>query len=307
LADAYFYAYEEGSISAKGLERCIDHSITILERGKPEDRYVTRCKMGQYYAALYGRDRVSSDLNAAIDNLKVGLKGKLRRETRRWAILELSRALSKKYERSRDKEHLDSAIHWSRVALHENPDDASILRMFGNLCHWNYKESGDVLALDESIECYQKAWTIYQAKQGLNMPMFYYSFGSVLLRRYDKMKSTRKENMEDVERAIELLQLAVRNASSRDLDEFRHRLSGAIARQRDSSRRDSSHKGPQSPRSAPLVAYTILPQELDRLLAKGKLSVLVLDARPRLQFEMERIDHDAILCLEPTLLTRPRY
>lgn len=276
--------------------------MTILERGKPEDRHVTQCKMGQYYAALYSRDRMPSDLNAAIDHLKMGLKGKLRRETRRWTILELSRALSKKYEKSRNREHLDSAIQWSRIALQENPDDVSILRMFGNLCYWSYKESEDASALDESIECYQKAWTLYQIKRGLNMATFYYSYGSVLLRRYERMESMQKGNIEDVERAIELLRLAVRNASSRDLDEFRRRLRGAIAR-----RRDSKYKGPQIPRSAPLVAYTILPQELDRLLAKGKVSVLVLDARPRTHFEMERIDHDAVVCLEPTLLTRPRY
>jgi hypothetical protein len=37
------------------------------------------------------------------------------------------------------------------------------------------------------------------------------------------------------------------------------------------------------------------------------VNILMLDVRHREQFDKERINHDAIVCLEPTVLTRPGY
>jgi len=50
---------------------------------------------------------------------------------------------------------------------------------------------------------------------------------------------------------------------------------------------------------------TIMPQTLHSLLESNGLNILILDVRSREQFERERINHDAIVCLEPAILMRP--
>jgi hypothetical protein len=50
---------------------------------------------------------------------------------------------------------------------------------------------------------------------------------------------------------------------------------------------------------------TITPQTLHSLLESNGLNILILDVRSREQFERERINHDAIVCLEPSILMRP--
>jgi hypothetical protein len=50
---------------------------------------------------------------------------------------------------------------------------------------------------------------------------------------------------------------------------------------------------------------TITPQALHSLLESRGLNILILDVRTRERFERERINHDAIVCLEPAILMRP--
>jgi ubiquitin carboxyl-terminal hydrolase 8 len=53
------------------------------------------------------------------------------------------------------------------------------------------------------------------------------------------------------------------------------------------------------------ITTTITPQRLNSLLETRGLNILLLDVRNRNEFERERINHDAIVCLEPVSLTRP--
>lgn len=55
------------------------------------------------------------------------------------------------------------------------------------------------------------------------------------------------------------------------------------------------------------IANAITPQKLNSLLETRGLNILLLDVRNRDEFERERINHDAIVCLEPLVLTRQGY
>jgi ubiquitin carboxyl-terminal hydrolase 8 len=55
------------------------------------------------------------------------------------------------------------------------------------------------------------------------------------------------------------------------------------------------------------LANSITPQKLNSILESGGVNILMLDVRHREQFDKERINHDAIVCLEPTVLMRPGY
>ena len=52
------------------------------------------------------------------------------------------------------------------------------------------------------------------------------------------------------------------------------------------------------------ITSSISPQKLNSLLETRGLNILLLDIRTREEFERERINHDAVVCLEPLVLTR---
>lgn len=52
------------------------------------------------------------------------------------------------------------------------------------------------------------------------------------------------------------------------------------------------------------ITSAIAPQKLNSLLETRGLNILLLDVRSREEFDRERINHDAIVCLEPVVLTR---
>jgi len=53
------------------------------------------------------------------------------------------------------------------------------------------------------------------------------------------------------------------------------------------------------------ITNSITPRRLFELL-ESRLNILLLDVRTREQFEQERINHDAIVCLEPSVLRREK-
>jgi hypothetical protein len=59
-----------------------------------------------------------------------------------------------------------------------------------------------------------------------------------------------------------------------------------------------------SPSDIP-ITNSITPRRLFELL-ESRLNILLLDTRTREQFDQERINHDAIVCLEPSVLRREK-
>lgn len=64
---------------------------------------------------------------------------------------------------------------------------------------------------------------------------------------------------------------------------------------------------PTPPRVDLPLTNAISPQKLNSLLETRGLNILILDVRHREHFEKERINHDAIVCIEPTVLMRTGY
>jgi hypothetical protein len=242
----------------EAVERSIKYFKVVLEHGPPEKQWSTRYKIGQCYSALYTKLRIPVDLDAAIDNLTKSMEGELEREERQGALMELSKMLAKKYDISRDKELLDAAIHWSRIAVQENQGEPWILRNLANLLYWMYKDLKDPAALDESINFYEVIWTLYQTKPGRSMTTFYYSFGTALMRRYDGQEARRPGNLQEIERAVDLMQLAVSQATPQFLDEYQHRLKGAITR-RDRAMGNATSSPPGTMRSSNTLNFPSSP------------------------------------------------
>lgn len=258
LSEAYFYAYEVQAAGLEAVERAIKYFKVVLEHGPQDRRWSTRYKIGQCYSALYSKLKIPADLDAAIDHLTGSLEGELERDERQGSLMELSKVLSKKYDMTRDKVLLDAAIHWSRIAVQENQGEPSILRNLANLRYWTYKDLKDPTALDEAIDIYEVIWALYQSKPGRSMATFYYSFGTALMRRYDGMEARRQGNLQDIERAVDLMQLAVSNASRDVLEEYQHRLKGAIAR-RDKALGNATSSPPGTMRSSNTVNFPSTP------------------------------------------------
>lgn len=55
------------------------------------------------------------------------------------------------------------------------------------------------------------------------------------------------------------------------------------------------------------VTNTIFPGALHDYIEKSEIKVLLLDVRDRDEFEREHIKGDAVVCLEPSVLTRDGY
>jgi hypothetical protein len=198
------------------------------------------------------------DLDAAIGSLTKSMEGELEREERQGALMELSKTLAKKYEISRDKAFLDAAIHWSRIAVQENQGEPWILRNLANLLYWMYKDLKNPASLDEAIEIYEVIWALYQTKPGRSMATFYYSFGTALMRRYDGQEVRRQDHLQDIQRAVDLMQLAVSEATPQFLDEYKHRLGGAITR-RDRAMGNVTSSPPGTMRSSNTLNFPSSP------------------------------------------------
>lgn len=285
------------------MKLCLHYSQLSLERSPPEGRCRSHRKIGHCYIQYYTKKRLISELDSAINHLNIALEGELEQDERQEALMELSRTLSIKYSRTMDRTHLDAAIHWLKVAVQEDPNKPWTLRNLGDLLHLLYKETKRLEALDNAIDYYQEAWSLYQAQREQNISKFHYRFGTALIRRHNIMERRAEGNPQDLERAIELMQLAVGSAEPRVLDEYQCILKGAVTR-RNRTGRTRLLRAPTLDLSA---ENAISPQELHRLLERGKLRTLLIDVRHRRQVEEERIDHDATVWLDPDLLLEPTY
>ncbi|KIM28846.1 hypothetical protein M408DRAFT_68928 [Serendipita vermifera MAFF 305830] len=261
LAEALFYAYEVGVAGVEAVDRAIKHLVVVHAHCREEKRATTRYKIGQCYSALYIRLKNREDLDAAIENFRASVEGEqLDREERQSALMELSRTLAKKYDASRERIDLEEAIKFARMTVQENQGEPWILRNLANLLYWMFKDLKDAQALDEAIEYYELVWALYQAKPGRSMATFYYSFGTALIRRYDAATDGKQTGrVQDIERAVDLLQLAVNNATPECLEDYRHRLKGAITRREKAANNPQTQSPPATMRSSNTIGFPSSP------------------------------------------------
>lgn len=123
-----------------------------------------------------------------------------------------------------------------------------------------FKDLKDSQALDEAIEYYELVWALYQAKPGRSMATFYYSFGTALIRRYDAATDGKRTGkLQDIERAVDLLQLAVGSATPDCLDDYQHRLKGAISRRDKAASNPRTSSPPSTMRSSNTIGFPSSP------------------------------------------------
>jgi hypothetical protein len=228
--------------------------------GRLERRASTRYKIAQCYSALYTRLKKRDHLDSAIEKFRASIEAELDSEERQGAMMELSRTLASKYDASRDREDLEEAIKFARMAVQENQGEPWILRNLANLLYWMFKDLKDGSALDEAIDYYEVVWALYQQKPGRSMATFYYSFGTALVRRFDSgTDGKRAGKLQDIERAVDLLQLAVGSATPQCLDDYKHRLKSAVGRRDKAASNPQSHSPPLTMRSSNTVGFPSNP------------------------------------------------
>jgi hypothetical protein len=181
------------------------------------------------HARLYIQTRDPSVLEAAITNFKAAAEHQLDKRERRGVIKELSGMLARKYDVTRVIFDLQEAIRWARIAVEENPICPLTLQNAAGLIYRMCEDVNDTGALDESIKYFEATWTLYKRKPGKYMATFYYRFANALIRRSDEAGT--HEQLQDIEHAIDLLKLAVDNASPQQVDLYQYRLKDAIIRQ----------------------------------------------------------------------------
>jgi hypothetical protein len=241
----------------EAVKNAIKYFDLVMQHGREERRGSTRYKIGQCCSALYLRTKDINDLLTAIDNLQAATEVKLENEERQGALTELSRTYSRKYEVTRNKGDLEAAIHWGRLAVQENQGEPWILRNLANLLYWTFKDWKDPKVLDAAIEYYEVLWALYQTKPARSVATFYYAYGTALIRRYD-LAAPGKGSIQDIERAVDLLQLAVGGARPEDKADHENRLKGALVR-RDRAKRHSNTSPPSTLRSSNTIGFPSPP------------------------------------------------
>ncbi|CAG7846338.1 SubName: Full=Uncharacterized protein {ECO:0000313/EMBL:CCA69680.1} [Serendipita indica DSM 11827] len=258
LGDAYFYGYEVGIVGVEAVYNAIRHFQTVLSHGAKDKQGSTQYKIGQCYSALYNRLKKTEDLDLAIKFLQASTEHELYRDERQGALMELSRAVARKYDATRDQSYLEEAIRWARMTLKENEGEPSILRNLANLLYWKYKDLKDNAALDEAIEYYEIIYALYQTKPGRSLASFYYSYGTALIRRFDAVDSTQHNRLQDIERAVDLMEWAVKSAAPQSLEDYEHRLKGAKSR-RDRLLGQQTASPPATMRSSNTIGFPSSP------------------------------------------------
>lgn len=208
------------------LTYAISHLRSALAHVSQDNRGILHFKIGQSYSALYNRRKQPPDLQSSIQYLTQSLTGSLDAISRQTAIMELSRTYTRKFDQTKHKDDIDTALHWARIGVTENQGEAWILRDLANLLYWLYKLYRDPKALDEAIDYYEILWALYQSKPGRSMPTYYFAFATALIRRFDLVESSKVrpvsgKKLRDIERSVDLLQLAIRSAGSSDAEAIR--------------------------------------------------------------------------------------
>ncbi|PVF99436.1 kinase-like protein [Serendipita vermifera] len=228
LGEAYFLAYEVGQAGIDVVDRAVQCFKRVLKSDAPDKRGASMYRIGKCHSTLYVKNMKISDLEAAIINLEAATRHELDSEERQFAIVELTRMLSKKYDRTGALSDLHNAIRWARVAVEGDQDNSLTVRNLADLLYRMYKTTRSPKMLDELILNYEAIWNLHEKRPTKNAASFHYRFGTAYIWRFHEAGD--QGRLQDIEKAVELLQLAVSHASPRSLNDYQRRLEGAIAR-----------------------------------------------------------------------------
>lgn len=229
LGDVYCFAYAHKFCGISVITRAINHYNTALSMVQPEGTANLNYKLGKAHATMFLYASNNVDLRLGHSFLQKSIAGDLSAENKEDAAMELRDMYEHEYEQRPAREALDSAIYWARRAVHMQDEDCDprALRKVAILLTLLYREFGDTDALDSAIRSYEQTWELSRTHETNDAATFYYNYGTALMRRSSAGYTSYQRVTADLERAIELLQLAVDNAKGNDFLAYEVQLTTA--------------------------------------------------------------------------------
>ncbi len=217
LARAHKYLYELGATGSQSLERIANLMIEAITLAPPASSGPALFLLGDAYRFLYVRRHDSRFLREALVRLSAALESERNLPTadRLDALIALAVCQFESYLGYRRMEDLDRSIETFKRASEESGKSTTYGSVANALYH-KYKVTGESAVLDEAIEFYSVELAVTEnpeTKRGIGKR--YFAYGKALNARFGV-----KQDIGDLERAVEYFERAVRRAGREDLREW---------------------------------------------------------------------------------------
>jgi len=261
LARAHKYLYEHRATGSQSLERIVSLMVEALPLIPPASSGPALFLLGDAYRFLYARRDDSRFLREALVRLATALEPERNLPTgdRLDALIALGMCQFGSYTRYRRIEDLDRAAETFKRASEESGQSTTYANV-ANVLYHKYKETGDAAVLDEAIEFYGVELAVTEnpeTKRGMGRR--YFAYGKALSARFAV-----KHDIEDLSRAVEFYERAVRRAGRDDLREWAttlERTRDRLERARQERRREETPSPPPQSQLPPGPLPLHLPSQ----------------------------------------------
>ena len=217
LARAHKYLYELGATGSQSLERIANLMVEAITLTPPASSGPALFLLGDAYRFLYVRRHDSRFLREALVRLSSALESERNLPTadRLDALIALAVCQFETYLGYKRMEDLDRSVETFKRASEESGKSTTYGSVANALYH-KYKVTGDTAVLDEAIEFYSVELAVTEnpeTKRGIGKR--YFAYGKALNARFGV-----KQDIGDLERAVEFFERAVRRAGREDLREW---------------------------------------------------------------------------------------
>ena len=251
LARAHKYLYEHRATGSQSLARVVNLMVEALPLTPPASSGSALFLLGDTYRFLYVRRDDSRFLREALVRLTASLEPEhnLPIGDRLDARIALGVCEFETYTRYKRMEDLDRAVETFKRASEESGQSTTYANV-ANVLYHKYKETGNTEVLDEAIEFYGVELAVTEnpeTKRGIGRR--YFAYGKALSARFGV-----KRDIDDLERAIEFYERAVRRAGRDDLREWAttlERTQERLERARQERRREEAPYPPPQPQLQP--------------------------------------------------------
>ena len=254
LARAHRYLYELGATGSQSLDRIANLMVEAIPLTPPASSGPVLFLLGDAYRFLYMRRNDSRYLREALIRLSAALEPErnLPTEDRLDALIALAVCQFEAYIRHRRMEDLDRSIETFKRASEES-GQSTTYGSVANALYYKYKATGDPAVLDDAIEFFSVELAVTEnpeTKRGMGKR--YFAYGKALNVRFGV-----KHDIQDLERAVEFFERAVRRAGREELREWatmHERTRERLERTREERRREETPSPPPLPQplSGPL-------------------------------------------------------
>jgi len=251
LARAHRYLYDRGATGSQSLDRIVNLMIEAIPLTPPASSGPALFLLGDAYRFLYMRRNESRFLREALIRLSAALEPERNLPTadRLDALIALAVCQFEAYLRYRRMEDLDHSVETFKRASEESGQSATYGSV-ANVLYHKYKATGETEVLDEAIEFYSVELAVTEnpeTKRGMGKR--YFAYGKALNARFGV-----NHGIEDLERAVEFFERAVRRAGREDLREWAtmlERTRARLERTREERRREETPSPPPQPQPLP--------------------------------------------------------